>query len=245
MAADLSDAPGEATPEPIPHEETRHHFTDTLAEIRHGIAEMGALIVENARRAGLAITENRMDLVPVVVAGDEPINSRYAYLEKLTFETMARQQPVAGDLRFLVSATRILYELERSGDLVVNLVNSYERISGFPDSPSLRNLLERLVDESTALFAKSMDVFDAMDAVAGEALDEEDDVVDEIVSEFYQQIGRESDQIGLDAGIALTRMGRFLERIADHAVNVGEHTTYIVTSEFPHAENASQIDGPE
>ncbi|MDJ0663989.1 MAG: phosphate signaling complex protein PhoU [Acidimicrobiia bacterium] len=245
MAAEPTHVPIEARKEPVSVEEARHHFTDTLAEIRHGIADMGALIVENARRAGLAITENRTDLVPVVIAGDEPINSCYARLEKLTFETMARQQPVAGDLRFLVSATRILYELERSGDLVVNLVNAYDRIHVFPDSPALRNLLEQLVEESTALFAKAMDVFDAMDAVAGEKLDEEDDVVDEIVSEFYQQIGRESDQIGLEAGIALTRMGRFLERIADHAVNVGEHTTYIVTSEFPHAENASQIDGPE
>jgi phosphate transport system protein len=158
---------------------------------------------------------------------------------------MARQQPVAGDLRFLVSATRILYELERSGDLVVNLVNAHERINGFPDSPHLRNLLERLVEASTALFSKSMDVFDTMDAVAGEALDDEDDVVDDLVSDFYHEIGRESEAIGLEAGIALTRMGRFLERIADHGVNVGEHTTYIVTSEFPHVANASQLDGSE
>ena len=245
MAAEPIDKLDEGIREPVPHEETRHHFTDTLAEIRHGIAEMGDLIVENARRAGLAITENRMDLVPVVVAADLPINDRYAHLESLTFETMARQQPVAGDLRFLVSATRILYELERSGDLVVNLVNDYERIHAFPDSPVLRSLLERLVEESTALFSKSMDIFDAMDAEAGGKLDDEDDVVDEIVAEFYQQIGRESEKIGLEVGIALTRMGRFLERIADHAVNVGEHTAYIVTSQFPHAANASQIDGPE
>jgi len=227
------------------HEETRHHFTDTLGEIRHGIAEMGALVVDNARRAGLAITENRMDLVPSVVAADEEVNQRYAHLEKLTFETMARQQPVAGDLRFLVSATRILYELERSGDLVVNLVNAHERIHGFPDSPHLRSLLERLVEASTELFSKSMTVFEEMDAVAGETLDDEDDVVDDLVSEFYRQIGKESDTIGLEAAIALTRMGRFLERIADHGVNVGEHTTYIVTSEFPNVDNASQLDGPE
>ncbi len=229
----------------IHHDEPRHHFTDTLAEIRTGIVEMGALIAENARRAGVCITENQMDLIPVVIAADDEIDNRYAHLEKLTFETMALQQPVAGDLRFLVSATRILYELERSGDLVVNLVNAHQRINGFPDSPHLRNLLERLVEASTDLFSRSMDVFEAMDATAGGELDDEDDVVDDLVAEFYRQIGRESDDIGLEAGIALTRMGRFLERIADHGVNVGEHTTYIVTSEFPHAANASQLDGPE
>jgi phosphate transport system protein len=245
MEAEANEPPATGEPTPVHHDETRHHFTDVLAEIRMGIVEMGALIVENARRAGIAMTENRLDLVPVVVNADEEVNQRYAYLEKLTFETMALQQPVAGDLRFLVSATRILYELERSGDLVVNLANALERIDGFPDSPHLRNLLERLVEASTDLFSRSMDVFAAMDAVAGERLDDEDDVVDELVAAFYRQIGKESDSIGLEAGIALTRMGRFLERIADHGVNVGEHTTYIVTSEFPHAANASQIDGPE
>ncbi len=245
MEAEAKETPAATEPPRVHHEETRHHFTDTLAEIRTGIVEMGALIVDNAKRAGLAITENRMDLTPVVVAADDEINDRYAHLEKLTFETMARQQPVAGDLRFLVSATRILYELERSGDLVVNLVNAHERIHGFPDSPHLRNLLERLVEASTDLFSRSMHVFEVMDAEAGGRLDDEDDVVDDLVAEFYRQIGRESDDIGLEAGIALTRMGRFLERIADHGVNVGEHTTYIVTSEFPHAANASQLDGPE
>lgn len=227
------------------HDETRHHFSDTLDEIRVGIVEMGALIVENARRAGLAITENRVDLIPSVIEADDEIDQRYAVLEKLTFETMALQQPVAGDLRFLVSATRILYELERSGDLVVNLVNALDRIHAFPDSPHLRGLLERLVEESTALFAKSMEVFGAMDSVAGELLDQEDDVVDDLVADFYRQIGNESEAIGLEPGIALTRMGRFLERIADHGVNVGEHTTYIVTSRFPKVDNASQLDGPE
>jgi phosphate transport system protein len=215
------------------HEETRPRFTDTLTEIRMGIVEMGALIVENARRAGLAITENRLDLVPEIIDADGEIDTRYATLERLTFETMARQQPVAGDLRFLVSATRILYELDRSGDLVVNLAKTLDRIHAFPDSPHLRNLLERLIEESTALFARSMEVFGSMDAVGGEHLDEEDDVVDETVADFYREIGRESDAIGIEAGIALTRMGRYLERIADHGVNVGDHTTFVVTSEFP------------
>ena len=233
MDAEPTESPAAGDPTRGHVEETRHHFTDVLAEIRAGIVEMGALIVDNARRAGIAITENQMDLVPVVIGADDEIDQKYSYLEKLTFETMARQQPVAGDLRFLVSATRILYELERSGDLVVNLVNAHQRINGFPDSPHLRNLLERLVEASTDLFSRSMDVFEAMDAAAGEALDDEDDVVDDLVAAFYQQIGRESDEIGLEAGIALTRMGRFLERIADHGVNVGEHTTYIVTHSSP------------
>jgi len=215
------------------HDESRHHFTEILDELRAGMVEMGSLVIENARRAGIAIVENRLDLIAEVVAADDEINRRYAELERLTFETLARQQPVAGDLRFLVSSTRILYELERSGDLVVNLVNVLDRIHGFPDSPQLRNMLDRLVEEVTGLFSRSITAWSELDAVAGERLDAEDDVIDDLVAAFYQEIGRERDDIGLEAGIALTRMGRFLERIADHGVNIGGNTTYVVTAEFP------------
>lgn len=216
-----------------PHDETRHHFSDTLDEIRHGMVEMGSLVVENARRAGVAVVDSRLDMVGEVRAADEEINQRYAELERLTFETLARQQPVARDLRFLVSATRILYELERSGDLCVNCVNVLDRIDGFPDSPQLRNLLERVVDASCRVFSKAIVALDEMDSGAGIQLEADDDEVDDLVAEFYRTIGRESEAIGLETGIALTRVGRFLERIADHAVNVGENITYVVTAEFP------------
>ena len=219
---------------PEVHHETRHHFSEVLDQIKLGMVEMGSLVIENARRAGLAMVESRLELVPEVVAADDEVDRLYAELEHLTFETLARQQPVAGDLRFLVSSTRILYELERCGDLVVNLVNVLDRIHGFPDSPNLRNRLDRLVEESIGLFERSIEALRVMDATAGERLDVEDDVVDDLVADFYHQIGRESEEIGLEAGIALTRMGRFLERIADHGVNIGENTTYVVTSEFPH-----------
>ena len=215
------------------HEETRHHFDEILAQIRQGIVEMGSLVVANGRRFGLAMGENQLGLIPEVIAADDEIDQRYLELEHLTFETLARQQPVARDLRFLVSATRILYELERSGDLVVNLAHVLDRIHGLPDSAQLRGQLEELVEASCGLFARSVEALSNLDAAAGEWLDEEDDVVDELVARFYHQIGRESEEIGLDAGIALTRMGRFLERIADHGVNIGENTTYIVTAEFP------------
>jgi phosphate transport system protein len=215
------------------HDETRHHFDETIDEIKDGVVELGGLVEDNLRRAGVAAVEGQLDLIPSVVAADEEIDLRYTELERLTFMTIARQQPVAIDLRFLVSATRLLYELERSGDLVVKIANALERINGIPNSPALRSLLERLFEESGAMLSRSMEVFGAMDAEAGMALDDEDDVVDDLVADFYREIGSEGENVGLEVGIALTRMGRFLERIADHAVNVGEHTAYIVTATFP------------
>lgn len=215
------------------HEDVRHHFDRLLNEIRQGMVAMGSLVTENVRRAGEAMLERRMDLIAVVRNADHEVNSQYAHLEKLVFETLARQQPVAGDLRFLVSATRILYEIERSGDLAVNCVNMLERSEGFPESPRLMGLLEQLVKAATSVFAHGVDALAELDPEAGYTLDAEDDVVDDLVSRYYTEIGRASAEIGLEPAIAMSRVGRFLERIADHSVNVGENVTYIVTAKFP------------
>lgn len=213
--------------------ELRHRFDETLREIRLGLVGMGSLVSENLMRAAEAMRETRLDMVDTVRAADLEINGAYERLEKLAFETVARQAPVAGDLRFLIAATRILYELERSGDLVVNCVNILERLGGFPDSPLLMGTLDRLIESAARVFAQGIDAVAELDAAAGVDLDRADDAVDQTVSRFYTEIGRHSQQIGLDAAIALSRVGRFMERIADHAVNIGEHITWVVTAEFP------------
>jgi phosphate transport system protein len=230
---------------PPSHEDIRHHFDVLLEDIRHGMVEMGSLVIENVRRAGHAMVENRTDMVEEVRAADVEVNSRYASLEKKVFETLARQQPVARDLRFLVSATRILYELERSGDLAVNCANSMARQDGFPNTPKLIGLLDQLVKAAAQVFAHGIDAIHEMDPRAGYTLETEDDVVDDLVGRYYNEIGRRSEEIGLENAIAMSRVGRFLERIADHAVNIGENITYIVTAEFPGDTHAALSDEAE
>ena len=218
---------------PHDHQDGRHHFSEVLEEIHTGLVKMSSIVLENTRRAGDAMVEGRMELIETVRDTDEHVNALYTDLERLTFETLARQQPVAGDLRFLVSATRMLYEIERSGDLAVNLVNILDRQEGFLSHPALTPLLERLVTACCKVFAMGVDAVADMKADAGPRLDGADDEVDDLVAEFYAQVGRHSETIGLEAAIEYSRVGRFLERIADHAVNRGENVTYIVTAEFP------------
>jgi phosphate transport system protein len=224
---------GAGTHGPISRDETRHHFSDILDEIQQGLVRMGSVVLENVRRSGDALVESRLDLIETVRHVDEDVNQMYAELERTTFETLARQQPVAGDLRFLVSATRMLYELERSGDLAVNCVNILDRQEGFGHHARLTPMLERMFAAACKVFAKGVDAMAGMDPGAGEALEAADDEVDDLVSEFYALVGRYSDEIGLERALAYSRVGRFVERIADHAVNIGENVTYIVTAEFP------------
>lgn len=229
---------------PLIGAEARGHFSAQLDEIRGGLVELGALVVENLDRAGEAMREGRLGLIPQVRIADETINERYYDLERNTFEILARQQPVAGDLRFLVAATRIVYEQERSGDLVVNCVNMLERLGGFPEEPAISAPLSRLIDASGRIFSMSVDALATMDPEAGVTIDKADDEVDDLVSLYYTEIGRLADDIGLEAAIALSRVGRFLERIADHGVNIGENVTYVVTAQFPQSDHATPSDEP-
>jgi phosphate transport system protein len=235
MSADQSDV----TPLHSDHEETRGHFDEILDEVHRGLVTMGSLVLENTRRAGAAMVERRLDLVPVVREADESVNQMYSELEKLSFETLARQQPVAIDLRFLVSATRILYALERSGDLAVNCVNILERQGGFPEDAHLTLLITEMTAASCKVLEQAVEAMDQLDPDAGVALEAADDEVDDLVAGFYAAVGKRSDEIGLETAIALSRVGRFMERIADHAVNVGENITYIVTAHFPGDTHAS------
>lgn len=220
----------------------RTGFDEILKEIQAGLVEIGSLVTENLRRAGEAMGEGRLELIPEVRRADLEIDRLYQELEHRTFETLARQSPVARDLRFLVATTRILYEQERSGDLVVNCVNMLEREEGFPELANIRALLSRVVDSSARIFADSVDAIADMDATAGPRLDIADDEVDTYVSRLYTEIGQEANNLGLETAIAMSRVGRFLERIADHAVNIAENITYVETSQFPDVHHMTPTD---
>lgn len=224
-------------------EQPRYETNKKLLKVRGRVVKLGRQVEENLSVAHQAVIGDRPDLIAEVIAADKDIDKSYAKLDRMTFMAIAQQKPDEADLRFLVSSTRLGYELERCGDLVVNIVAATKRIKGLPDSPKLRELLDKLFEETGKILERSMEVFDALDAAGGAALDEEDDVIDDLTEEFNRVIKAESDDIGLDAGIALNRVARFLERIADHAVNVGINTVYIVTGELPRRPGAKESSG--
>ncbi|MBU1225948.1 MAG: phosphate signaling complex protein PhoU [Actinobacteria bacterium] len=213
--------------------EIRHRFDELLEMLRRGSVEMGSLVLENTRRLADALLENDLGVAEAVIAADAEVDRKYVELERLAFETMARQQPVAGDLRFLVTITRLLYEIERSGDLVVNAAKGLVFQHGYVLSPEISGLLGRIAARVSELWAKGIEVLDEMDGEAAQWMDRLDDEVDDLVGEFYTLIGSGSETIGFDVAIELSRVGRYLERIADHAVNIAEHVTFIVTGAFP------------
>lgn len=217
-----------------PNIELRHHYDDELDEIRMSIIDMGALVLANVELAGLVITENRLDEVSDVQAADIPVNDRYRSCEAKVFQVLALQQPVASDLRFLVASTRIVYEIERSGDLAVNLVNALARIDGVPEDAVLDSLLAQLSEASARMFGRGVEALATMDSEIGMNAEDADEVVDDLTSNLYKAVTARQDELGLEVAVALFRMGRFFERIADHGVNIAENVTFMVTGVFPH-----------
>jgi phosphate transport system protein len=215
------------------HVDIRHRFEAELEAVKQGTVRLGSLVLENAKRLTDALMENRLDLAQEVIDRDEEIDEAYVALEHRVFKVMALQQPVAGDLRFLVSITRMLYEIERSGDLVVNTAKGLIRQHGYHLSPALTAVLSRLAQISAQVFSEGIDALAAMDATAGPRLDKRDDEVDSLVAEFYTLLGVEAEEMNVNTAIELSRAGRYLERISDHAVNIGEHMTFVATGLFP------------
>jgi phosphate transport system protein len=217
-----------------PHNpDLRHHYDTELDEIRANLIDLGTMVLSNIRHAGEVLSENRLDEIGVVQAADEPINQRYAELEVKVFEILALQQPVASDLRFLVATTRILYELERSGDLAVNIVKALDRLDGLPADRAVQALIARLADASAAMFARGVEAVATLDAAIGESAEQEDEATDNLTANLYQLVTARQATLGLETAVALFRIGRFFERIADHGVNIAQNITFVVTGVFP------------
>jgi len=219
--------------EPRPPSEIRHRFEAELGAIQRGAVALGSLVLENAGRLVEALLEVRLDLAQQAIDADDQVDRAYIDLERRIFRLIALQQPVAGDLRLLISIIRIAHEIERSGDLVVNCAKGILRQQGFHLSNRLQGLLARLCRSTLDLFGRGIDSVSSLAPDAGARLDREDDTVDDLVGEFYTLLAVEAEAMHVDTAIELSRVGRYMERIADHAVNIGEHVGFAVTGIFP------------
>ena len=213
--------------------ELRHHFDDELDDIRSALVDLGTMVLANVRLGGEVVSENNLAAVDTVIAADAPINETYHKLEEKVFQILALQQPVASDLRFLVAATRILYEMERSGDLAVNIAKQVGRLDGIPSDPVIESVLNRLVDASAAMFARGVEAVATMNPAIGTAAEQEDETTDDCTAELFSTVTAKQNELGLESSVALFYIGRFFERIADHGVNIAQNITFVVTASFP------------
>lgn len=220
----------------------RKSFHQTLDEIRHEMIQIAALVTEGIPRATETLLAGDLREAQRIVEDDDPLDARSVELEEVCYQVLALQQPMAGDLRGVVTAIRMITEIERAGDLVVNIAKGARRMFGTEIPSSLRALVGDMGEEATRLFRVAIDAYVDEDADLAAALDDLDDRLDSIHRAYIQEIFRvhQDGELTIQAAIQLALIGRHYERIGDHAVNIGERVRYMVTGWLPEHAGAAR-----
>jgi phosphate transport system protein len=220
----------------------RKSFHQALDEIRQEMVVMAAMVTEGIPRATEVMLSGDMAEAQAIIDRDDPLDAKAVELEEICFQQLALQQPMAGDLRSIVTALRMIGEIERSGDLVVNIAKGSRRIFGTELPARLRGLIGQMGEEATRLFRLSLDAYIDEDAGVAAALDDLDDRLDSIHREYIQEIFvvHNAGDLGIQPAVQLALVGRYYERIGDHAVNIGERVRYMVTGWLPEHTGAAR-----
>lgn len=215
--------------------ELRSEFHQELDEIQSAIASLSAGVTELIPRATDVLLSMDLEAAEYIILGDDEYDQRSIDLEERCFRVIALQSPVANDLRGLVSAIKIIADVERSADLCVNVCKAARRIYGHDLDPGLRNIIQKIGDQATVVFKEATEAYLHLDGVRAAALHDMDAYLDDLHRQFIQVIfeSHAAGHIDLQVAVQLAVVARFYERIGDHAVNVGDRTRYIVNGWLP------------
>ena len=210
----------------------RDAYHKELESLDHGVVAMGALVEKSIHLAATAFVDNDKDLATRVRAGDDDIDAMFMDIEKRCLALMAQQAPVAGDLRLVVAILGAISELERTGDIAYNVAKLVQKDdSPQPGTKAVRTLLAELGAEAQKVLAAAIDAWAQKDEVAAAAVERQDDRSDELHGKVIAAILELKGEEAVGAAIRLAMLGRYFERVGDHAVNLAERVRYFVTGD--------------
>ena len=209
-------------------QDTRH-FAEELDELKQRLLVMGGLAEERLRAAVHALVERDRDLMTEVIRGDEDVNSLHLEIDDRCVKLLALHQPMAVDLRVIVAAFKINSDLERVGDLAVNVAEAAERyVTHAPVKPLID--LPRMAEMARQMLHDALDAFVSRDAEAAQRVLTRDDVLDGLKNQIFRELLTYmlGDPRKIEPGIDLILVSRHLERVGDHATNIAEDVIFIV-----------------
>jgi phosphate transport system protein len=205
------------------------HFVEELDDLRNRLLEMSGLVEAAISRSVLALVERDEGQAQQVLRYESRINQMEIEIDEFATRLLALQQPMATDLRFLTAAIKINNDLERMGDLAVNIV---ERVLSLIHEPPVMPMIDipHMAKRVESMVRKSLDAFVKRDADLARTVLLSDDAVDELRDAIYEELSSfiEKDPRKVREGINLMFIARNLERIADHATNIAEDVLYLV-----------------
>lgn len=205
------------------------HFAEELDELKNRLLEMGGLVESAIYRSVLAVVEKDSEQAQQVLKNEARINQMEIENDQLTTRLLATQQPMAVDMRFLTAAIKINSDLERMGDLAVNIV---ERALSLMHEPVIRPAIDipQMAKLTESMVRKSLDSFVRGDAELARTVLLSDDGVDDLRDRIYEELLNfmQKDSANVRPGVDFMFVARNLERVADHATNIAEDVLFLV-----------------
>src|SRR6186713_2468860 len=208
------------------------HFEEDLGTLKTRLLEMGGLAEERLRMAMRGLVDRDAGLLEKVLSGDADINRLHLEVDDRCFKLLALQQPMAVDLRAIVAAVKINSELERVGDLAVNIAEAATRALQFAPVKELIDI-PRMALIAQEMLRDALDAYVRRDTLLAQKVLTRDDELDSLKTQVFRELlgYMLKDQSTIKASIDLILISRHLERIGDHATNLAEDVIFMVSAQ--------------
>jgi phosphate transport system protein len=219
----------------------RASFHHELEELEASVQEEGALVLRMLRSALNALARGDDELADEVISFDDEIDRRYLQIEEGVQSLLARQTPVATDLRLVLAVLRVNLHLERMADYCVTVAKLTKLMGGLDVSDeAILNSLEDMGQRAEQMIRVALDSFSDRNLEKAQSLQELDELIDRAnrrATEYVLSLGTSQEE--REYGLRMLVISRCVERIGDHAVDIGEQAAYLVTGEFHELTDAS------
>jgi phosphate transport system protein len=207
------------------------HFQEELEGLQSRLLEMGGLAEERVRAAVQGLVTRDLAIIEKVLAGDEPVNELHIEIDNRCFTLLALYQPMATDLRSIVAAVKINTDLERVGDLAVNIAEAAKRYASHPPVKKLIDI-PQMGDIAQAMLRDALDSFVRRDTTLAQQVLNEDDRLDSLKTQVFRELLTYMlhDPSTVEPALDLILISRHLERIGDHATNIAEDVIFMVSA---------------
>jgi phosphate transport system protein len=216
-------------PAATPDQTRFRHFHDQLAHLKQRMLDMSARAEAQIALAVDALVERDVAKAAAVIDGDREVDTLELEVENLAISLLALQQPMARDLRFIISAIKIASDLERVGDHAVNIAQSTQRLAAHGGTFELQPQIEDMARRARRMLADSLDAFVRADGALGREVCRSDDQVDALHNAVFRVLLTHmmADPRTINPSLEVLLVSRNLERVADLATNIGEDAVFL------------------
>ena len=219
----------------------RETLQEELDTLQASLLEEGQSVLRAVRGSINSLRESDPELADEVIAFDDDVDRQYLALQQAIESLLARQTPVAGDLRIVLAVLHSNLHLERMADLCVTIAKLTKLAHGLPPDTTLIEAFDDMASRAEEMIRVALDSFAKRDVAGAESLVELDELIDRTnrrVVKYVLELGGDPEK--REWGLRMLLISRCLERIGDHAVDIGEQTAYLVSGEFREFTDASR-----